>query len=206
MIAMNIVSYGKAGRPQPWFLDPKLAGGGIFMDWGIYTAFMLNWLAGPVKAVSAVTRAFRTEYPAGGTLIKDVKVEDTGIVNLEFASGALGVWYATWAGVTGHGYTAIDGLDGALVMRSGEDTPLLYQGSAAEPDYLRGWRKIAFRELSTAEQHYRKLDHLVGAILDKTPLVMTGADGRDALELIQAIYRASSTGQRVTLPLTRAEG
>jgi predicted dehydrogenase len=32
---------------------------------------------------------------------------------------------------------------------------------------------------------------------------MTGADGRDALELVQAIYRAAETGQRVSLPLAR---
>jgi predicted dehydrogenase len=204
MIGVNTVSYGRAGLPAPWFLDPAKAGGGILMDWGSYTAYMLQWLAGPVVAVSATIRAFRTEYPAGGTLVQDVKVEDTAVATLEFASGALGVWYLTWAGVTGHGYTAIDGLEGSLVMRPGHgDSPLLYTTKTDEPDYLRGWRTLAFQELNLMELHYRKLDHLVAAALDGTPLVMTGADGRDALELVQAIYRAAETGQRVSLPLAR---
>jgi predicted dehydrogenase len=207
IVGVNTVSYGRAGLPAPWFLDPAKAGGGIFMDWGIYTAYMLQWLAGPIAAVSATTRAFRTEYPAGGQLIKDVQVEDTGVATLEFASGALGVWYQTWAGVTGHGYTSIDGLEGALVMRPGHgDGPLLYSVKPDEPEFLRGWRTLAFQELPLAEQHYRKLDHLVTAALDGTPLVMTGADGRDALEVIQAIYQSAEMGQRVRLPLPREQG
>jgi predicted dehydrogenase len=204
MIAMNVVSCGRAALPQPWFLDKDLAGGGVLMDWGIYTAYMLNWLAGPISAVQAVTRAFRHEYAAAGQMVHNVAVEDTGVATLEFASGALGVWYSTWAGLAGHGYTSIDGTDGSLVMRSAEEGgPLVYTSKTKDPDYLQGWRKPPFRELALADQHYRKLDHLVAAVLDGTPLVMTGADGRDALEVIQAIYRSSETGQRVQLPLPR---
>ena len=41
------------------------------------------------------------------------------------------------------------------------------------------------------------------AVLDDEPLVMTGADGRDALELVLSIYRSAETGQPVKLPLVR---
>jgi hypothetical protein len=40
-------------------------------------------------------------------------------------------------------------------------------------------------------------------VLDDKPLVQTGAAGRDALELVLAIYRAAETGQSVHLPLPR---
>ncbi len=177
------------------------------IDWGIYTAYMLNWLAGPLSAVYAVTRAVRREYMAGGVLVRNVDVEDTAVVTLEFASGAVGSWYLTWAGVTGHGYTSFDGTEGALLMRAGpEPAPLLYSAKGAEPDYLQGWRKLSVNELPLPEQHYKKLDHFVAAVLDGAPLLMTGADGRDALEVITAIYRSAETGQRVALPLARTEG
>jgi hypothetical protein len=34
---------------------------------------------------------------------------------------------------------------------------------------------------------------------------MTGADGRDALELVLAIYRSAESGQPVRLPMARRE-
>lgn len=204
--ALNIVSSGKAGLPQPWFLDPEQSGGGVLMDWGIYTAYMLQFLMGPISRVYAVTRINRDSYYGGRELIRDVKVEDTGAVTLEFKSGAIGVWYLTWAGLTTHGYTAIDGSDGSIVMQPGQGaSPLLFTSKLEEPAYLRGWRQLSFNELSNSEQHYRKLDHLVSAVLDGTPLVMTGADGRDALELIQAIYRSMRAGRAIDLPLRRTE-
>ncbi len=34
-------------------------------------------------------------------------------------------------------------------------------------------------------------------------LVLTGEDGRDALELVLGVYRSAETGQPVDLPLVR---
>jgi predicted dehydrogenase len=45
--------------------------------------------------------------------------------------------------------------------------------------------------------HYRKVAHLADAVLDDTPLVMTGADGRDTLDLVLAIYQSAETGSPV---------
>lgn len=202
--AVNLVSCGKAGLPAPWFLDRALSGGGVFIDWGIYTAFMLNWLAGPVSAVYAVTKAFKDEYPVRGVPTKTKDVEDTGVVVLEFQNGAVGTWYLTWAAPTSHGYTSFDGTEGSLLMRPGlEGSPLLFTTHSAEPPELQGWRIRPVPEIPVPEQHYRKIEHFVNAILDGTPLVMTGKDGRDALEVIMAIYRSAETHKRIPLPLPR---
>ena len=64
-------------------------------------------------------------------------------------------------------------------------------------------RKLGVAEAPNAELHYRKLAHLVDAVLDDKPLVMTGHDGRDAVELVLAIYRSAELGQPVDLPLAR---
>ena len=42
-------------------------------------------------------------------------------------------------------------------------------------------------------------------VLDDTPLVLTGAHGRDALELVLATYKSAETGEAVNLPLPRGE-
>ena len=54
-----------------------------------------------------------------------------------------------------------------------------------------------------ADMHYRKIEHLVDSILDDKPLVLTGEDGRDALELVLGIYKSAETGQPVSFPVPR---
>jgi len=202
--ALNIVSCAPSAHRTAWFLRKSQAGGGVLMDWGIYTAFMINWFLGPVESVFGTYRRFREQNFAGGQLVPDADVEDTVAATLQFASGAVGTWYTTWAATARHGYTSIDGSVGSILLRGGSgDGPSVFTIRWDEPDYLRGWRQLPLVELQNSEQHYRKLDHLVSAVLDDEPLVMTGADGRDALELVLSIYRSAETGQPVRLPLVR---
>lgn len=134
----------------------------------------------------------------------DADVEDTVAATLQFKSGAVGTWYSTWAATARHGYTSIDGSLGSIQMKGGAgDGPSIFTTRFDEPEYLRGWRQLPLTELQNSEQHYRKIDHLVTSVLDDTPLVMTGADGRDALELVLSIYRSAETGQPVKLPMVR---
>jgi predicted dehydrogenase len=202
--ALNLVSCAPSAHYRPWFLHRSEAGGGVLMDWGSYTAFMINWLMGPVETVYGSYARFRQDCYVGGALVPDADVEDTAAATLRFRSGALGTWYTTWAAVARHGYTSIDGSHGSILMRGGPgEGPSVFTTRVEEPEYLRGWRQLQVTELQLAELHYRKLAHLVDAVLDDTPLAITGADGRDAIELVLAIYRSAETGQPVSLPLPR---
>jgi UDP-N-acetylglucosamine 3-dehydrogenase len=202
--ALNIVSTAPSAHRTAWFLRKAQAGGGVLMDWGIYTAFMINWFMGPVESVYGTYRRFRNESYAGGQLVPDADVEDTVAATLQFKSGAVGTWYSTWAATARHGYTSIDGSLGSILMKGGPgDGPSLFTTRFEEPEHLRGWRQLPLTELQNSEQHYRKLDHLIKSVLDDEPLVMTGADGRDALELVLSIYRSAESGQPVKLPLVR---
>lgn len=202
--ALNISSTAPSAHRTPWFLRKAQAGGGVLMDWGIYTAFMINWFMGPVERVYGTYRRFRKDSYAGGELVPDADVEDTVAATLQFKSGAVGTWYSTWAATARHGYTSIDGSLGSIQMRGGaSEGPSLFTTRFDEPEHLRGWRQLPLTELQNSEQHYRKLDHLIKAVLDDQPLVMTGADGRDALELVLSIYRSAETAQPVKLPMVR---
>jgi predicted dehydrogenase len=46
-----------------------------------------------------------------------------------------------------------------------------------------------------------EIREFVAAVLERRPPAVTGEDGRAALELVQAIYRAAESGQVVRLPL-----
>jgi predicted dehydrogenase len=206
VLGLNHVQVNPGIFPQPWFVRKAAAGGGVLMDWGIYTAFMFNWFMGPVESVYATSAIFRREITTrGGELVSDVDVEDTVAATLRFRSGAMGTWYTTWAGTASHGGTSIDGTEGSIRLQrgAGGGSVGVFTTRVDQPDYLKGWRELAVTELPLAEQHYRKLAHLVDAVLDDKALVLTGADGRDALELVLAAYRSAETGGPVTLPLER---
>lgn len=203
ILGASIVGVNPSSHRVPWFLKKELAGGGILMDWGIYTAYFLQWLLGPVASVYGTTEIFRKSVQVGDTMLHDIDVEDTVAATLRFESGAMGTWYSCWAGAGSHSTTSIDGVDGSILQRSGATGLGLYTRKVDQPDYLDGWRQLNVIELPLVDLHYGKLAHFVDAVLDEQPLAQTGAAGRDALELVLAIYRSAETGQPVSLPLTR---
>jgi UDP-N-acetylglucosamine 3-dehydrogenase len=201
-MGMTQIGVNPSSHKVPWFLQKRLSGGGVLIDWGIYTAHTILWLMGPVETVYATSAIFRPEVEVAGVLT-DVDVEDTVMATLRFKSGAMGSWYAAWAVAAGHHSMSIDGADGSIVTQ--RESPGINVSSKTfnEPDHIHGWRNIRTVEPPLIEIHYRKLAHLVDAVLDDTPLQLTGADGRDALELVLAVYRSAETGEPVHLPMQR---
>jgi len=202
VMGLNVAGVGPSAHGAPWFLKRELSGGGVLMDWGIYTAFSLNWWLGPVERVFATTAIFRKDVMVRGELLTDLDVEDTVAAHLTFRSGAMGSWYSAWAVKAGHSTTSIDGTEGSILMNKGEGVNL-FTTRLDDPEHLRGWRNVPATEPPLMTLHYRKIAHLIDAVLDDTPLLMTGADGRDALELVLAIYQSAESGEPVTLPLPR---
>ncbi len=201
IMGATIVSANPSSHGVPWFLKKELAGGGVLIDWGIYTAYTINWWLGKIDRVYATAKTFRKEVEVRGELLTDVDVEDSVAATLEFASGAMGVWYANWAVKANHHHTAIDGREGSLVLEG--DTMRLKSARINDPDFIAGWHEMTVTDPPLVEMHYRKIDHLVKAILDGDPLVLTGEDGRDALELVLGVYQSAETGLPVDLPLVR---
>ena len=202
---LNTIGAGPSSHGAKWFLQKQFAGGGIFMDWGIYTAFSLNYWMGPVERVYATSKIFRDEVLVRGELVTGIDVEDTIAATLTFKNGAIGNWSSAWAVKARHGTTVIDGDGGSILMRSGQDGIGVYTTQLDDPDYLMGWRQLPVSDPTVVDMHYRKIAHLVDSVLDDTPLVLTGADGRDALELVLATYKSAETGEAVNLPLPRGE-
>jgi len=201
IMGVTIASAAPSAHGVPWFLKKDLAGGGILIDWGIYTAYTINWWLGPVDRVFGTAKTFRKEVSVRGELLTDVDVEDTVAAHLSFASGAMGTWYSAWAVKANHGGIAIDGREGSLTISG--STIRLKSARLHDPDFVAGWHEIDATDPPLVDMHYRKIAHLVDAVLDDTPLVLTGEDGRDALELVLAIYTSAETGQPIDLPMAR---
>ncbi len=81
MVSMNVFWT----RPQEYYDSAKWRGtwehdGGAIMNQASHYIDLLDWLIGPIADVQAMT----------GTLARDIEVEDTGVMNVRWRSGALG--------------------------------------------------------------------------------------------------------------------
>ncbi len=94
--ALELVRAGRLGRPVfaraqlscwypplpgAWRQNPATGGGGSLIDMGSHCIDLLEMLFGPVEAVSCFTRR----------IVHDYASEDSAVVSLQFACGALGV-------------------------------------------------------------------------------------------------------------------
>ncbi len=181
-------------------------GGGVLVNQAIHQIDLVRWFGGPVAEVDGFTA--NLNHP-------EIEVEDTAVATIRFAGGALGVLVASNSQRPGlWGRVHVHGRNGASV---GVETDL---GSAFLPGLSRPaiarndlWTvpgEEALPERWAAEDeraldgedlgevfHERQLRDVVDAIRTGREPTVTGRDGRAAVALMEAIYRASATGRRV---------
>lgn len=71
----------KCGKELPWRLKKEISGGGIFLDMGIHTIDILDYILSPIKEVKSFVKNQGKYYD----------VEDIVTVIMEFDNGILGV-------------------------------------------------------------------------------------------------------------------
>lgn len=182
--------YSTSNWRGTWALD----GGGALINQGIHAVDLVRWLGGPVKSVTGFAR----------TLSHDIEVEDTASATIEFHSGAIGCLQSTTSASPGL-FLTVEALGdkGSAILK---DSDLVFwkTESSGHPPTEDGPKTgsgsrdpMAF---SAAGHLAQFADFLEAITQDREPLV-TGADGRNTLELVLAVYEASRTGRVVQLPL-----
>lgn len=159
-----------------WFTDPKLAGGGAFLDLGTHAVHCLRSLFGPVKKVWATIGNRCGAYP---------KVDDLGIAHLQFASGILGTVEAGWIHQGGPGGLEIQGSAGAIWDQPGKG-------------YVIGKPKEEPQPIAPAEERPTRVDRLVAAIQGAVPADELAADlaaCQDAVTIMEAAYASAKQGR-----------
>ncbi len=170
-----------------WFYDKKKAGGGALLDMGIHAIDQCLWMMGPVKSVSA----------NAATIVKKIPVDDNAVLSLEFASGALGYIEVGWTSQPGFIGAEIYGTKGSLINNYLTGLQLCAGKASAGTDDVTKWTMLD-RKPATGGWPI-EIDTWIDVIRGKTPLSMTGATGRAALEVALAAYESSRTGRRIDL-------
>ncbi len=171
-----------------WALD-----GGVLTNQASHHIDMLEWLLGEVDTVFAMSR----------TALVDIETEDTAVVLLRFASGALGVIEATTATrpVDLEGSISILG-EGGTVVIGGFAVNEITTWNFAKPEPIDDEVRAKFSVNPPDVYgfgHQAYYEHAIKCIDNDTHQLVDGLAGRKSLELISAIYESIETGAPVSL-------
>jgi UDP-N-acetyl-2-amino-2-deoxyglucuronate dehydrogenase len=182
-----------------WALD----GGGALMNQGIHTIDLLQWLAGPVKAVHAF---------AGTLAHARIEVEDTAVAIVQFQSGALGTIVGTttiWPGYPLEVHIA--GNRGSAALCGSQLAH--WQFVETQPTDARRRRRLApgatpmaggaaSPRPTSSDGHRQQCENFVRSLRGTEPLLVDGQEARKAVEIILALYASALSGKTVILPLS----
>jgi predicted dehydrogenase len=162
------------------------------MNQGIHQIDLLLWFGGKVRSVFGKT----------ATQLHRMEAEDMGLAIVSFESGALGTIMSSTNIQPGRPASiAVYGEKGSIVIDGGEITTWHVPGvdePAVEKPANKGGG--ANDPLSISYLNHRKqLEQFLQAIETGTAPLVTGEDGRRAVELIYAVYESARTGKEIYL-------
>jgi predicted dehydrogenase len=183
-------------RPPEYYSNSRwrgtfaLDGGGALINQGVHTVDLLLWLLGDVARVQART----------GTLLHEIEAEDTAAAILEFSSGALGILHATTAAYPGYPRRVeISGTEGTVIVEHDRiiAANLRTPPTAAESAPLDKNQSASSAAVTDFRGHQAVLEDFLQAIRQNRAPACDGLEGRRSIALIEAIYRAAKTPDRV---------
>ena len=207
---------------DPWRGRWDTEGGGVLCNQGIHALDFFQWYMGEVDTVWGRWANLTHPY---------IEVEDNAVAAVTFKSGALGVIRMSTSSHLSRTRIAVHGSNGCSVgvleepegavgynylwtipgeehvreeslrehVAKGE---YIYKGLL--PDLPPTWH-TGYQHTRPAEPSYHavQLEDFLQAIAAGSEPLVTGEEGRKALELMLAIYESARTGQPVRLPLAR---
>src|SRR6267378_5880434 len=183
-------------RPPEYYAGSRwrgtlaLDGGGALINQGVHTVDLLLWLLGDVVRVQART----------ATQLHKIEAEDTAAAILEFSSGALGIFHATTAAYPGYPRRVeISGTEGSVVLEHDHiiaanlrSTPAAVESAALDEN-----QSASSAAVTDFRGHQAVLEDFLQAIQQNRAPSCDGAEGRRSVTLIESIYVAAKTPNRV---------
>ncbi len=186
-------------RPQEYYDQAKWRGtwefdGGAFMNQASHYVDTLQWLAGPVDSVMAMT----------ATLGRKIETEDSGSVVMKFRNGAIGSMTVTMlvypqnmeGSITILGEKGTVKVGGIAINRFDywkfaeyDDDDAIVKTSNYNPPNVYGFG------------HQGYYQNVINVLMGRAEPDTDGRSGRKSLELILAIYKSAKEGRRISIPL-----
>lgn len=186
-------------RPQEYYDSAKWRGtwefdGGAFMNQASHYVDLLDWLIGPIESLQAYT----------ATLARNIEVEDSGVMNIRWRSGALGSMNVTMLTYPKNleGSITIIGEKGTVRV-GGVAVNEIQQWEFAVPDPDDDRVKTASYETTSVYGfgHPLYYDNVINVLRGEAQPETDGREGLKSLETLIACYLSARDGKRVSLPL-----
>jgi predicted dehydrogenase len=186
----------RSGKPG-WFVDPKHAPGGAFIDEGIYWIDQLRWLAG--------SEIVQVEAKMANLVHRDIELEDWGMATFTFANGIIATLEAGWTinspGKTGPSPKQNCVLRSEIIGTRGEiiDESLRSPGRAVLAAGAANWvfERDAAEILSPPSPF--PLDHLIECVENARQSPASIQEARKSFRVALAAYESARAGRPVTL-------
>jgi predicted dehydrogenase len=180
--------YDSAAWRGTWAMD-----GGSLMNQGIHYVDLLRWCMGPVTEVTAIC----------ATQAHQVEVEDTALAIVRFGSGAVGTILSSTAAYPGFPQRLeITGTDGTVIVEDGRIVRRAFGAqptAAAVPGAVGALGGAADPAAIEVASHAAQIADLLAAVEEGRAPAVDGQAGRDALEIVRAVYESARTGAPVRL-------
>jgi predicted dehydrogenase len=190
--------------PSWYFRKP---GGGPLYDMTVYSLTALTGILGSVLRVTALSGTRIKEREFRGKLV-NCDADDNTVMLLDFGQNLFAVAYGTASGWMNRGFSGnYFGTHGSIVGLTINDKPLEYPGADIARQAGVEWKDQSIgnqwllphiNELhrDLPEQHvFEDVMQLVHWITDGKPSLVTPEHATHVIDIIEAAYRASSTGQ-----------
>jgi len=193
------------GIDEPgWFVDPRKAAGGGFIDHAVYDIALLRSYFG-----SEVERIYAE---MGKFIHKDYEVEDHGMALLKFRNGSVATVESSFTATTeSHSRKVIMGTEGEIEIGSdfisiwGKKEPyrqkVIIKTTSPPPVFSRTYAEIPVPTPPFALVYKPMVDEFIACIKENRKPILTGEDARAVLEICLAAYESVRKGKSVNLPL-----
>lgn len=186
-------------RPQDYYDQAAWRGtwefdGGAFMNQASHYVDLLDWLIGPIESVHAYT----------ATLERNIEVEDSGVANIKWRSGALGSVNVTML-------TYPRNLEGSITIL-GEKGTVVVGGVAVNEIQHWEFADTDPDDAAVTDANYNTTsvygvghplyyDNVINVLRGDAKPETDGREGLRSLETLIAIYTSARDARRVSLPL-----
>jgi UDP-N-acetyl-2-amino-2-deoxyglucuronate dehydrogenase len=166
--------------------------GGSLMNQGVHYVDLLRWCMGPPAEITAVC----------STQAHEIEVEDTALGIVRFASGAVGTILSSTAARPGFPQRLeITGTAGTVTVEDGQIVRRALAAADPDPAAVADNSPSAAADPAAVDvaSHAAQLADLLDAVDTGREPAVTGQSGRDALEIVLAVYESSRAGRPMIL-------